>query len=127
MSTDLQLAKTTEGSSDFNVERWRAKQMIKKLRALRGNGTSVITLTIPAGSQLSQYIGMLTNEQRTASNIKSSVNKNAVLGCIASVKQKLQQYSRVPPNGLVIYAGTVITEDDKEKKLTMDIVPLKPV
>lgn len=34
---------------------------------------------------------------------------------------------QVPPNGLVIYTGTVVTEDGKEKKLNIDFEPFKPI
>ncbi len=34
---------------------------------------------------------------------------------------------QVPPNGLVIYTGTVMTDDGKEKKLNIDFEPFKPI
>ena len=34
---------------------------------------------------------------------------------------------QVPPNGLVIYTGTVLTDDGKEKKLNIDFEPFKPI
>lgn len=34
---------------------------------------------------------------------------------------------QVPPNGLVVYTGTVMTEDGKEKKLNVDFEPFKPI
>lgn len=39
----------------------------------------------------------------------------------------LKRYNRTPPNGLVIYCGTIITDDGKEKKVNMDFEPFKPV
>ena len=35
--------------------------------------------------------------------------------------------AQVPPNGLVVYTGTVLTEDGKEKKLNVDFEPFKPI
>lgn len=35
--------------------------------------------------------------------------------------------SQVPPNGLVIYTGTIVTDDGKEKKLNIDFEPFKPI
>ena len=54
---------------------------------------------------------MLANEYGTASNIKSRVNRQSVLAAITSAQQRLKLYTRVPPNGLVVYTGTVLTED----------------
>uniref|UniRef100_A0A183EUI5 Eukaryotic peptide chain release factor subunit 1 n=1 Tax=Gongylonema pulchrum TaxID=637853 RepID=A0A183EUI5_9BILA len=33
----------------------------------------------------------------------------------------------VPPNGLVIYCGTIVTDEGKEKKVNIDFEPFKPV
>ena len=33
----------------------------------------------------------------------------------------------MPPNGLVIYTGTVMTDDGKEKRLNIDFEPFKPI
>ena len=35
--------------------------------------------------------------------------------------------TQVPPNGLVVYTGTVATDDGKEKKLNIDFEPFKPI
>ena len=42
-----------ENSSDKNVEMWKVKKLIKSLQAARGNGTSMISLIIPPGDQVS--------------------------------------------------------------------------
>ncbi|CAJ0968733.1 unnamed protein product [Ranitomeya imitator] len=34
---------------------------------------------------------------------------------------------RVPPNGLVVYCGTIVTEEGKEKKVNIDFEPFKPI
>jgi peptide chain release factor subunit 1 len=70
---------------------------------------------------------MLGDELGTASNIKSRVNRLSVLGAITSVQQRLKLYTRVPTNGLVIYCGTVLTADGKEKKVAIDFEPFKPI
>lgn len=33
----------------------------------------------------------------------------------------------VPPNGLVVYCGTIVTEEGKEKKVNIDFEPFKPI
>ena len=61
----------------------------------------------------------------TASNIKSRVNRLSVLGAITSTQQRLKLYSKVPPNGLVMYCGLVVGEDGKERKMNVDFEPFK--
>jgi peptide chain release factor subunit 1 len=70
---------------------------------------------------------MLANEYGTASNIKSRVNRLSVLGAITSTQQKLKLYTRVPTNGLVLYCGTILTDDGKEKRVNIDFEPFKPI
>jgi peptide chain release factor subunit 1 len=91
------------------------------------NGTSMISLIIPPRDQISRYSKMLADEFGTASNIKNRVNRQSVLGAITSTQQKLKLFNRVPDNGLVIYCGTVLTEDGKEKKVNIAIEPHKPI
>lgn len=62
---------------------------------------------------------MLGDEFGTASNIKNRVNRQSVLGAITSAQQRLKLYNKVPPNGLVLYTGTIVTDDGKEKKVTL--------
>lgn len=110
-----------------NIEIWKIKKLIKALQLARGNGTSMISLIIPPKSQISFYQKLLTDEYGTASNIKSRVNRLSVLSAITSTQQKLKLYTKVPPNGLVLYCGDVITDEGKEKKLTIDFEPFKPI
>jgi peptide chain release factor subunit 1 len=35
--------------------------------------------------------------------------------------------SQVPPNGLVVYTGTILTEEGKERKVNIDFEPFKPI
>lgn len=109
------------------VEKWKMKKMIRSLQSARGNGTSMITLMLTPKDQIALMTKKLNDERGTADNIKSHVNKLSVLTAISSVLQRLKLYNRVPTNGLIIYSGTVITDDNKEKKITLDMEPFKPV
>ncbi|ODQ81268.1 hypothetical protein BABINDRAFT_160640 [Babjeviella inositovora NRRL Y-12698] len=113
--------------AEKNIEIWKVKKLIKSLQMVRGNGTSMISLIIPPKGQISLNQKMLTDEYGTASNIKSRVNRLSVLTAITSTQQKLKLYNKVPTNGLIIYCGEVITEEGKEKKLTIDFEPFKPI
>ena len=82
---------------------------------LVGSGTSMVSLMIPAGSQLSFTNKMLIEEYGTASNIKSRVNRLSVLAAITSPQQKLKLYKKTPKNGLVVLCGTILNDKGKEK------------
>jgi len=113
--------------AEKNVEIWKVKKLIKGLEAARGNGTSMISLIIPPKDQVSRAAKMLAEEFGTASNIKSRVNRQSVLGAITSTQQRLKLYNKVPPNGLVVYCGEIITAEGKEKRINMDFEPFKPI
>ncbi|KAE8703876.1 Eukaryotic peptide chain release factor subunit 1 [Hibiscus syriacus] len=113
--------------TDKNIEMWKIKKLIKALESARGNGASMISLIMPPRDQISRVTKMLGDEFGTASNIKSRVNRQSVLAAITSAQQRLKLYNKVPPNGLVLYTGTIVTEDGKEKKVTIDFEPFKPI
>lgn len=116
-----------DDQTDRNVEIWKIKKLIRSLEAARGNGTSMISLIIPPKDQVSRIAKMLADEFGTASNIKSRVNRLSVLGAITSVQQRLKLYNKVPGNGLVVYCGTIVTSEGKEKKVNIDFEPFKPI
>eukprot|EP00920_Eleutheroschizon_duboscqi_P018197 GHVT01043438.1.p1 GENE.GHVT01043438.1~~GHVT01043438.1.p1 ORF type:complete len:317 (+),score=68.03 GHVT01043438.1:2157-3107(+) len=87
----------------------------------------MISLVIKPKDEVSRVNKMLADEYGTASNIKSRVNRLSVLSAITSTQQRLKLYNRTPGNGLVVYCGTIITDDGKEKKLSIDFEPFKPI
>lgn len=120
-------ATAAAAANQHNVDVWKIKKLIKNLEACRGNGTSMISLIIPPKDQLSRVNQKLTEEYGTASNIKSRVNRLSVQSAILSTQNKLKLYTRVPTNGLVVYCGTVMLEEGKEKKVNIDLEPFKPI
>ncbi|KAH9935804.1 peptide chain release factor eRF/aRF subunit 1 [Amylocystis lapponica] len=117
----------SQDAAEQNIQMWKIKKLIKSLDAARGAGTSMISLIIPPKDQISRISAMLTQEYGTASNIKSRVNRLSVLAAITSTQQRLKLYNRVPPNGLVLFVGTILTDEGKEKKVSFDFEPHKPI
>lgn len=103
------------------------KKLIKALSNARGNGTSMISLILPPESQVTKVNKMLSDELGTANNIKNRVNRQSVLAAITSAQQRLKLYNKCPQNGLVVYTGTIVTEEGKEKKINIDFEPFKPI
>lgn len=116
-----------QSEQDKNVERYKVKRLIKMLESARGVGTSVISIYCPPKDQIARVVTMLNNEMGTSSNIKSHSNKLSVQTAITSALGRLRLINRVPPNGMLLYCGTVLNEDNKEKKMVLDIEPFKPV
>jgi len=119
---------STEGEVDKNVEKWRMKKTIQVLQSAKGMASAgLITLMIPPKNQISLSVKMLNEEFGTASSIKSHTTKLAVQSAITSTLAKLKLYPRTPENGLIIFCGNVMQEDNKERKVCIDMVPFRPV
>jgi peptide chain release factor subunit 1 len=109
------------------IEKFKIKKLVKSLNNAKGSGTSVITIYIPPNDQIPKIQNMLLTEYGLCSNIKSASNRKSVQDAITSCQEKLKFYKSVPPNGLILYCGDVITEEGKDKRLTMAIEPFKAV
>jgi len=121
------MSSSADEKADAAIEQWKVRRLIKTLQAAKGNGTSMISLIIPPKDEISRSTKMLNEEQGTASSIKSRTTRLSVLGAITSTLQRLKLYNRTPPNGLILYCGEMITEDGKEKKVTIDFEPFRPI
>eukprot|EP01015_Nassula_variabilis_P002851 TRINITY_DN1169_c0_g1_i4.p1 TRINITY_DN1169_c0_g1~~TRINITY_DN1169_c0_g1_i4.p1 ORF type:complete len:394 (+),score=94.45 TRINITY_DN1169_c0_g1_i4:207-1388(+) len=71
---------------------------------------------------------MLTEEIGKATNIKDRVNRQSVIGAMTSTQERLKLYTKTPNNGLILFCGTILSEDGKtEKKVVIDFEPYKPI
>lgn len=122
---NTKMSKNESNSESEELTDIKIKLLVKNLNSLKGDGTSMITLLIPAGEQLSKSTQMLTEEFGTATNIKSRVNRQSVLTAITTAQQKLKLYRLTPTNGLMLFCGSAITADGKEKKISICIEPPK--
>merc|ERR1719384_258194 len=118
---------TADEKAEAAIEQWKVRRLIKTLEAAKGNGTSMISLIIPPKDEISRSTKMLNEELGTATSIKSRTTRLSVLGAITSTLQRLKLYNKTPPNGLILYCGEMLTEDGKEKKVTIDFEPFKPI
>lgn len=59
------------GTDEAHIEQWKVKRLIKNLSAARGNGTSFVSLYIPAGDPIVKHMQLLTSELAGAECIKS--------------------------------------------------------
>lgn len=109
----------------IEIQEFKMKKIIKQLESVRGEGTSLVTLYIKPGGDVSQARKKLIEELGTASNIKSRVNRLSVESAIVSVEKHLVSYIKSSlPNGLVIFSGENV---DNKKKLLISFEPFRPI
>jgi peptide chain release factor subunit 1 len=114
--------------SEEQVQMFRIKRILKQLEAAKGNGTSMISLVIPAKDNLNKINKLLLDEYGKSSNIKSTMNRHSVQDAITSARERLKLYKTNPDNGLVLYCGSIFSEDGKSVKvIKIDFEPYKPM
>ena len=87
-----------------------------------------MSLYIPPKDQIQKVMAHLNQELAGAENIKSRQTRQSVLSAITSTREKLKLYKQIPENGLVLFCGVILMEDNKtEKKVTYDLEPYKPL
>jgi len=113
---------------DNNIVQFKVKRLIRYLDSAKGEGTSMISVIIPPGKKIADMQRQLVDQYGNAENIKDRVNRQSVQAGITSAKEKLKGYNKVPKNGLLIYAGTVMADDGKQtRKVVIDFEPHKPI
>lgn len=111
-----------------HIEVWKIKRLIKKLQSARGNGTSFVSFYIPPKNAIGGVMNHLNQELAGAENIKNRQTRQSVISAITSTRERLKLYKAIPENGLAIFCGVILMEDNKtEKKVTYDLVPYKPL
>ncbi|MBU0591484.1 peptide chain release factor aRF-1 [Candidatus Micrarchaeota archaeon] len=99
------------------------KKQLRNLQSYRGNGTELISVYIPAGSQVHDMSNKLREEMSQASNIKSKSTKTNVLGALERIANYLKIFKKPPANGISVFAGNV---SDNVAKVDIELFSLEP-
>ena len=81
-------------NEDTVIEQWKLRRTIQYLSSLRGRGTSLVTMIVPAQSQLSRTMKLLTDEYGLSSCIKSSQTRHNVQQALSSAQGRLRLYTQ---------------------------------
>ncbi len=92
------------------------EELVNLLGSIRGSHTELVTVLIPAGTNIHQVSNQLNAEAGTAENIKSKTTRTAVVTALETIIRKLKDYKQTPKNGLAIFCGNV-----SEKEGVQDI------
>ncbi len=73
------------------IQLWQRKKELQRLAEAEGASTSLISLLIPnKPGSLNKVTQLLTTEYGTASQIKSSATRNAVLDALRALQQRVK-------------------------------------
>ncbi|HDI31248.1 MAG TPA: peptide chain release factor 1 [Thermofilum sp.] len=107
-------------SSD--LKRYKLEKMIESLKSMKGRGTELISLYIPAGRPIGDVTNVLRQEYSTATNIKDRTTRHHVLDALTVIMQRLKLFKQTPPNGLVIFAGYVAGDAPGDEKMVVHLI-----
>lgn len=83
------------------------RTQLDRLESIEGDGTDLVTLTVPPESALGPVRDRIAREHADAENIKSDQTRDRVQQALRRLQRLLRQYAETPANGLVLYAGVV--------------------
>lgn len=105
------------------MQKYHLKKFVKELEKHRGRHTELVSVYIPAGYDLNLIVNHLSQEQGTASNIKSKQTRENVIGALERMLQHLKLFKQTPPNGLAVFSGNVA---EKEGQTNMQVWSIEP-
>ncbi len=108
-------------------QEYSIRKEMKKLSAIRGSGTELISLYVPPGTQISDVTSKLREEHGQAANIKSKSTRTNVQTAIDKIMQYLKLYKSPPASGLAIFAGNISSEQAKPDVELFSIEPPMPI
>lgn len=76
---------------------------IDKLDDVTGEGTTLVSLLLPAGYNISQAKQLLVSERSEAKNIKNKSTRKKVQSALKKAQSQLRELGEVPENGVAIY------------------------
>jgi len=108
-------------------QKQKLKIFIRKLEAIRGRHTSLVSYYVPAGYDLNKIIQHIQQEQGTATNIKDKTTRNSVIDSLEKMIRHLRLYKQTPEHGLVVFAGDASESENKTDIKVWSIEPPQPI
>lgn len=109
------------------TEKLHLKKVIADLKSHKAPHTEFVSVYIPAGYEMTKIIQHLSEEQGTASNIKSASTRKNVQSALEKMIQHLRVIEKTPPNGLAIFSGNVAAGEGKQDLRVWSFEPPVPL
>ena len=103
------------------------EDLVALLGSIRGRHTELVTVLIPAETNIFPVVRQLEAERSTAENIKSKQTRNAVIAAIEMIVRELKNYKQTPKHGLALFSGNISQNEGQEDIKIWAIEPPKPL
>jgi len=108
-------------------QKFELKKLLKELSQYKGRHTELVSVYIPQGYDMNKIINHLSQEQGTASNIKSTSTRKNVTDALERMIQHLRLFKRTPENGLATFSGNVAEREGQSDVKVWSIEPPVPL
>jgi peptide chain release factor subunit 1 len=106
-STDSIDSTADTASTTDSTDRYDLTDRIAHLDSLHGEGTELVTVSVPPEKSLRTVRERIADEYASAEHIRSKCTREHVQRALDRVQRTLRRYDGTPENGLVAYAGVV--------------------
>jgi len=103
------------------------KKFVKELSEYRGRHTELVSVYIPAGYDINKIINHLSQEQGTATNIKSTSTRKNVIDALERMIQHLRIFKKTPEHGLAAFSGNVAEREGQSDVKVWSLEPPIPL
>ena len=122
------MAENKEKQQQQSKIRYALKKQLAHLRGMKGSGTELISVYIPAGQAIHETSNKLRGEAGQASNIKSKSTRKNVVDALERILHHLKTYGNVaPPSGIALFCGNVSDNPAKVDIEIFTVYPSEPV
>ncbi|MCS7122819.1 MAG: peptide chain release factor aRF-1 [Candidatus Micrarchaeota archaeon] len=109
----------------MDPKEYEFQKTIKRIKQLKGSGTQLVSVYIPANYPIAEIANRLRSEISQAENIKSKQTRTKVIGALERILNVLKGFRQTPPNGLIIFSGDVSEDPSRENIVTITLEPIK--
>jgi len=109
------------------IQKHKLSKTLKELSKHRGRHTELVSVYVPAGYDLNKVIQQISDEQGTASNIKSAGTRKNVQTALEKMLQHLRLIKKTPKNGVAVFCGNVAEQEGKQDMQVWSIEPPAPL
>lgn len=108
-------------------DEYSIRKELKRLGSIRGAGTELISVYVPAGGSISDMVAQLRSEHSQSGNIKSKSTRTNVQTAIEKIMQHLKLYRSAPKNGIAVFCGNISSMQAKPDIELFSIEPPSPL
>ena len=108
-------------------QRFGIKKFVSELSKHKGRHTELVSVYISQGFDIIKVINQLSQEQGTASNIKSTSTRKNVQDALEKMIQHLRLFTKTPENGLAVFSGNLAEREGQSDVQVKSIEPPVPL